>query len=272
MKFYHWIISTCLLLGCLGCQPADVPEKENWIPLFNGKDLTGWDIKVNGHEMNDNYRHTFIVEDSILKVNYAEYDSFRYAFAHIYYHQPFSYYRLRLEYRFTGEQVPGCPPWAYRNSGVMLHSQSAADQQLNQPFPVSIEMQFLAHSDSEERANGNLASPGTHVVAYDSLHTNHMLYSNYKAPPLGQWIHAEAIVLGDSIVHHIVEGDTVLTYRHPQVGGWESDYETDWLQDRHWVIQMKGQPLKSGYIALQGEGHPIEFRKVELLDLSEKFK
>lgn len=129
-------------------------------------------------------------------------------------------------------------------------------------------MQFLGDIEGEDRTDGNLASPGTHVIYGDSLHTNHMTYSNYKAPKGEGWISVEAIVLGDSIVHHIVEGDTVLTYTKPQIGGWEKDEETGWVEDKTWIKKMVGSPLKSGYIALQAEGHPIHFRNVRLLDLS----
>ena len=48
----------------------DKDEANPWIPLFNGKDLDGWTVKINGHELNDNYGNTFRVEDGILKVSY----------------------------------------------------------------------------------------------------------------------------------------------------------------------------------------------------------
>lgn len=248
-------------------------KKGDWKKLFNGKNLKGWDIKISGQEMNDNYKNTFIVEDGILKVNYDEYEKFDGKFGHLYYKKPYSHYHLKIEYRIVGKSTPGSPSYAVANSGVMLHSQSAKDQQLNQNFPVSIEMQFLAAVDGEQRKLGNLASPGTHVEVDDKLYENHMLYASKDAPPIGeQWINIEAIVLGDSIVHHIVEGDTVLTYRHPQVGGWEKDNATGWVEDKTWVKKMAGTPLKNGYIALQAEGHPIHFRKVEIRDLSYLYK
>ncbi|MFY0625602.1 MAG: DUF1080 domain-containing protein [Reichenbachiella sp.] len=252
------------------CEPENT-EQESWQQLFNGKDLKGWSIKFSGHEIGDNYKNTFVVEDSILKVNYSEYDSFNNKYAHLYYEKPFSHYRLKIEYRFVGVPVPGAPSWCDWNSGVMLHSQSAQEQQLNQNFPVSIEMQFLGKVEGESRTNGNLASPGTHVLAYDSLYKNHMLYSNYSAPEGDEWINIEAVVLGDSIVHHIVEGDTVLTYSSPRVGGWEKNSER-WVEDNSWMIENEGMPLKKGYIALQAESHAIHFRKVELLDLSDQYK
>lgn len=80
--------------------------------------------------------------------------------------------------------------------------------------------------------------------------------SLFNGKDLNDWtVRAEFLVLGDSIIHHIIEGDTVLTYRKPQIGGDNPPSKNE------------GQPLKSGFISLQSESHPIEFRKVDLLDL-----
>ena len=110
-----------LLISSCGSGP-----KENWIQLFNGKDLDGWVIKIKGSPLGENYRNTFRVEEGIMKVSYSEYDTFRYEFGHIYFRQPFSSYKLRVEYRFTGEQLPGGPSWGFRNSGIMFHCQNPA--------------------------------------------------------------------------------------------------------------------------------------------------
>lgn len=266
------ILILTIVLSIFGCTENKTTEnQENWISLFNGTDLSGWDIKISGHELNDNYKKTFIVEDSIIKVNYAEYDTFTHEFGHLYYHKPFSHYRLKMEYRIFGELTPGSPYYAEANSGIMLHAQSAASQELNQDFPASIEFQFLSRIDSSDRATGNLANPGTHVVKDGKLWTDHMMYSD--GPTFeDQWVSIEAVVLGDSIVHHIVEGDTVLTYTKPQIGGWEEDAESRWVEDKTWYIENKGKPLKEGYIALQAEGHPVWFRNIKLLDLSSKYR
>lgn len=268
-----------LLISCSSriekkSEEQEKPKEENWVQLFNGKDLTGWDIKFSGHKVNDNYKNTFVVEDGILKVSYVEYENFNKKYAHLFYQKPYSHYRLRIEYRFVGKQLPGGEVWENFNSGVMLHSQSAADQELNQDFPASIEMQFLGAVEGENRTNGNLASPGTHVTNdQDSLHTRHMLYSNSEAPAGEKWVNIEAIVLGDSIVHHVVEGDTSLTYTKPHIGGWETrgNRERPWVEDLSWFIENNGKALKEGYIALQAESHGIHFRKIELLNLSDHY-
>lgn len=232
-------------------------EKEEWIRLFNGRDLTGWDIKIKGSSLNENYKNTFRVEDGVMKVSYSEYEKFNNEFGHIFYKEPFSHYKLRIEYRFTGDQTPGGPSWAFRNSGVMLHSQSAASMNLDQDFPVSIEAQFLGGDGVSERSTGNVCTPGTNIVMNGEMITQHCTNSSSKTYHGDVWVHAEFVVLGDSIIYHIIEGDTVLTYTRPQIGGDLPDG----------FPLPEGTLLKEGYLCLQAESHPVEFRKVELLKL-----
>ena len=253
-KFLMLIVLAILIMSC-----SD-NKKENWIQLFNGKDFTGWNIKITGSALNDNYKNTFRVEDGMIKVSYDEYEKFNNEFGHIFFIEPFSHYKLRIEYRFTGDQVPGGPSWAFRNSGVMLHSQSAASMNLDQDFPVSIEAQFLGGDGVSERTTGNVCTPGTNIVMNGQLITQHCTNSSSKTYHGDVWVHAEFVVLGDSIIHHIIEGDTVLTYTKPQIGGGLPEG----------FPLTEGTLLKDGYICLQAESHPVEFRKVELLDLSKK--
>jgi hypothetical protein len=251
------ILLSVFLLVAVSCNNTKT-QKENWIQLFNGRDLTGWDIKIKGSPLNENYKNTFRVEDGVMVVRYNEYEKFNAEYGHIFYKEPFSHYKLRIEYRFVGEQVPGGQGWAFRNSGVMLHSQSAASMLLDQDFPVSIEAQFLGGDGVSERTTGNVCTPGTNIVMNDQLITQHCISSTSKTYHGDVWVHAEFLVLGDSIIHHIIEGDTVLTYSKPQIGGTNkpADYPVP-----------DGTLLKEGYICLQAESHPVEFRKVELLKL-----
>jgi len=249
------------LILLAACKSGTAPQKENkWIQLFNGTDLEGWDIKFTGHSLNENYNNTFRVEDNILVVRYDEWDSINREFGHIFYKKPFSHYKLRVEYRIVGEQVPGGAGWAFKNSGVMFHSQSAPSMLPDQEFPVSIEAQFLGGHEEGERPTGNLCTPGTHVVLNGKLHTPHCISSSSKTYRGEEWVTFELVVHGSEIVHHIVEGDTVLTYSNPQIGG----------KVPEGFPLIEGTLLESGYIALQAESHPFEFRKVELLDLSKQ--
>ena len=235
-------------------------NKAVWLQLFNGKDLADWDIKISGHELNDNFGNTFRVEDNLLKVSYAEYDSFRSQFGHIFHRKKFSHYKLAVEYRFIGEQAKGGPGWAIRNSGAMLHAQSASSMMRDQDFPISIEAQFLGGNGIDDRSTSNLCTPGTNVHLADTLFTDHCISSTSKTYHGNQWVRAEFLVLGDSLIRHILGNAVVMEYTKPEIGGGV-------VNNFNPSVKVDGQPLIDGFIALQSESHPIEFRKVELMDL-----
>ena len=238
-------------------------DKRPWVQLFNGKDLQGWTPKISKHPFGENYGNTFRVQDGKLVVSYDRYETFNDQFGHLFYQTPYSHYLLAIEYRFTGEQATGGPGWAYRNSGVMLHCQPPQTMQRDQDFPISIEVQFLGGDSTGKRSTCNLCTPGTHVVMNDKLVTDHCISSTSGTFRGDVWVRAEVLVLGDSVIRHMVNGDTVLTYHQPQVGGGVvNNYDPKQKQD--------GLKLKKGYIALQSESHPIEFRKVEILELEKR--
>lgn len=258
-----------LLSACTpGSRSGNTAEKESvadadtleWIQLFNGKDLNDWTVKISKHEVGDNYANTFRVEDSLMKVSYEGYDDFDQRYGHIFYKKPFSAYLISVEYRFTGEQAPGGEGWAWRNSGVMLHGQAPETMPKDQDFPISIEAQLLGGNGKEERTNANLCTPGTNVEMNGELYTDHCMSSSSQTFHGDRWVTAQMLVLADSVVKHIVEGDTVLVYEKPQIGGGSvSNFDP--------AVKEDGKQLSGGYISLQSESHPIEFRKVELFDL-----
>ena len=239
-------------------QPAS-KENDPWIALFNGKDINEWIAKIHHYDAGDNFGNTFRVEDGMIKVRYDQYgETFNDRFGHLYYKTPFSHYHLVVEYRFTGELYPGAPDYTLLNSGVMFHSQDPRSMPKEQNWPISVELQFLAGlGDGEPRATGNMCSPGTHVEHNGALVEDHIIESSAKTYDKDAWVKAELIVRGDSLVTHIIEGDTVLQYSKPQIGGGVVErYDPD--------VKVDGTPLKEGYIALQSEGQPIDFRKVEI--------
>jgi hypothetical protein len=248
-----------MLLALLLVQNSPAPRGD-WVQLFNGRNLDGWDIKITGHNLNDNFGKTFRVEGGLLKVRYDQYASFDNSFGHIFYREPFSYYIIAVEYRFVGEQVRGGPDWALRNSGIMIHAQSARSMAKGQDFPISIEVQLLGGGGTGERSTANLCTPGTHVVMDGKLFTPHCVNSRSKTYHGEQWVRVEAQVFGDSLIRHIVNGDTVLEYSKPQIGG-------EVVNGFDPAVKQDGKLLTGGYIALQSESHPLDFRKVEILNL-----
>ncbi len=242
------LIAVCVLM--FSCTTETGPE---WRPLFNGENLDGWDIKFSGYELNHNFNNSFRVEDGLLTVSFDEWDTFNGEFGHIFYDEPFSHYKLRVEYRFVGEQVNGGPAWAYRNNGIMFHSQSAASMELDQDFPASVEAQLLGGDGENERPTMNVCTPETHIMIDGQLRREHCINSTSETFHGDRWVTVELHVYGDSLIHHIVEQDTVFTYHNPQ-------------------LSDTGEPLTRGYIALQAESHPTQFRKVEILDLSDQYE
>ena len=245
--------------GCAVQQ--DKSSKGRWIKLFNGKNLKGWKVKITGHKLNDNYGNTFRVEDGILKVCYDKYDKFDGKFGHLFYKDKFSHYKLRVEYRFVGEQSPGGPGWAFRNSGIMLHCQSPESMRKDQSFPVSVEVQLLGGNGRDKRSTANVCTPGTHIVMDGKLVTRHCNPSASKTYHGDQWVTMEVEVHGNSVIKHIVNGQTVLEYEKPQLDEKDGDARK--------LIKNGDKMLGEGYISLQAESHPVEFRKVELLRLKE---
>jgi len=238
-------------------------DKEDWVVMFNGKDLKGWTPKIAKHEYGENFGNTFRVEDGLLKVRYDKYKSFDGQFGHLFYKEPYSYYRLVVEYRFVGDQAPGNPgAWAFRNSGAMLHSPDPRTMPRDQTFPISIEAQFLGgRSDGKARPTVNMCSPGTEVVYQGTIYKDHCLNSTSPTFDGEQWVRAEMVVHGSGTITHYANGQKVLEYSMPQFGGGVVDnYDA--------TTKLDGQLMDRGYISLQSESHPIDFRKVELLNLA----
>ncbi len=251
------LTAVVIVMLCSSCTPANSDE---WIPLFNGTDLTGWTPKIRGSDLGQDPLGTFRVEGGFVTVGYENYESFDNRFGHLFYQQPFSHYELRVEYRFVGEQIPGGPDWAFKNSGVMFHAQSPQSMLRDQDFPISLEAQFLGGNGRDERPTANLCTPGTHVEIGSALVETHCISSTSPTFHGDEWVDVRLLVLGDSLIAHIVNGDTVMTYAKPVIGGGV-------VNDFDEAAKHDGQALTGGYIALQSESHPIQFRQVRVRPL-----
>ncbi|MCK4337885.1 MAG: DUF1080 domain-containing protein [Candidatus Aminicenantes bacterium] len=257
------LVVVIVILGLItaGCsRHKNVKVENEWISLFNGKDLEGWTPKFAGSDLGINFKNTFRVEDGLLKVSYDQYEEFTGEFGHLFYKKPFSHYILRLEYRFVGDQTPGGPSWAFRNSGVMLHCQSPESMALDQNFPVSIEAQFLGGNGRDNRPTANLCTPGTNVVMDGELVTRHCTSSSSATYHGDQWVTVEIEVNGSDVIKHSVNGKNVLEYTQPQLDPTDKDAQK-LIKDGYLI-------LEGGYISLQAESHALEFRKVEIKGLN----
>ena len=253
------ILPLLLALGSCASLPAE--SGGGWRPLFDGKTLAGWTPKIAGHALGQDPRHTFRVKDGAIQVSYEGYDRFAKQFGHLAYGTPFSAYRLRLEYRFTGSWLPDVEAWQQSNSGIMLHAQPPETMARDQHFPVSLEVQLLGAERAEPSPTANLCTPGSHVVMNGALETRHCINSSGPVIANGRWVKAEVEVNRDGRVTHFVEGKPVLRYSHPQYD--PSDPDAQPL-----IARNNGRlPISGGYIYLQSEGHPVEFRNIRLKPL-----
>jgi hypothetical protein len=122
-------------------------------------------------------------------------------------------------------------------------------------------MQLLGAERAEPSPTANLCTPGTNVVMNGKLETTHCINSTSPVIPNGRWVKAEVEVDHAGNVTHFVEGVPVIRYSAPQYDPADADAKP-------LIARSGGQlAISGGYLYLQSEGHPVEFRKIEILPL-----
>lgn len=256
------LLFTILIFSCKakeGIQNAASSSSNQWVSIFNGKNLDGWKVKIKGHPLNENFANTFRVADGIMSIKYDGYgDNFDNRFGAIYFDKKLTNYRLKLQYRFVGETAPGAPKWGYKDSGVQFHSQSPASMDIDQGFPVCIEFNLHGGNGTDERPGGQINTNGMYVEIDGKLSKSN---SN---PPIvkktfhdDQWITIELDVK-DGMISHFVNGEKILTYANPVLNPEHEIAST--------LIKNGQTAVSSGYISFQSNSHPIDFRKIELME------
>ena len=260
MKSLFLSCALCLapVLATTTVRAEEAPDKDGWISLFNGKDLSGWTPKITGFDHGDNHANTFRVADGVIKVSYDGYETFAGKFGHLFYKTPYQNYIFRMDYRFTGEQAKDGPGWAFRNSGIMIHGQDPATMAKGQKFPVSLEVQLLGGTNKGERSTANLCTPGTLVSIDGQLRREHCINSSSETFNGDVWVTVEVEARGTTIIHRI-NGQQVMKYENPVLD--ENDGEAKLL------IKNGEKLLKGGSISLQAESHPVEFRNIKIKPL-----
>lgn len=256
------LISGLFLIACKSVRKKteEIQNKNEWVSLLDENSLKGWVVKITRQPLGENYKNTFQVQNGVLSVDYDAYDNFNDSFGHIFYDKEYSDYKFRMEYRFTGEQLAGGGNWAKRNSGIMVHCENPRQMGIDQKFPVSLEVQLLGGLGDGERTTGNVCTPGTHVVIDGELIKKHCVDSNSKTYDGDQWVKVEVEVRNDSIIKHYINNELVLEYANFEVGG-KVDANKELWQSK------EGKPLSKGFISLQSESHPCEFRNIEIMEL-----
>ncbi|MDH5610427.1 MAG: DUF1080 domain-containing protein [Cyclobacteriaceae bacterium] len=256
-KYLIYSLALMALFACQPPRPAQQVETQ-WVSLFDGKSLEGWTIRIVGKELNENFGNTFRVDSGLLKIRYDQYESFDGQFGALYYNTPFTNYRLRVEYRFVGQTAPGAPEWGYRDSGVQYHGQSPQAMEAGQSFPVCLEYNLLGGNGTDERPNGQICVPGTTVETGAGRNTSFCTMPDVRRTfPGDQWVTLE-IEVQDTVISHYANGELLLTYYNPRYDSTHAIART--------LITNDNDRIAGGYISLQSNSQPIDFRKIEILE------
>lgn len=259
-------VATALTLGPSSPSGAEEVPAGPWRSLFDGKTLDGWTAKIARRPVGENYRQTFVVDQGAIRVSYAGYDKFDNQFGHLFHKTSFKAYRLRLTYRFLTEGgLADTPGWARANSGIMFHSQSPESMTLDQPFPVSIEFQMLGKDSEAPRPTGAVCTPGITITIDGAKVKEHCTPpANGPTIPNGTWVRAELEVLPSGEITQKINGVTV----HRYAGAALDPDDTVAGGAKPYILARGAQPVTGGYIALQSEGAPIEFKDIEIQELT----
>ena len=243
-------------LALLGAAP-----EARWERIFDGKTLAGWTPKITGRAVGEDPLGMFTVHEGAIRVSFANYEKFEGEFGHLFWKAPLTAYRIRFEYRLFGQSLPGIQEWQASNSGLMFHSQPPATMRHDQAFPVSLELQLLGIPRPTPEPTGNLCTPGTTVVLDGKRDPRHCILSSSPLLPVGRWTPVELEVLPSGEITHFIDGEAVLHYSAAELDPEDPDA-------RPLIAAAEGKlELRQGYIALQSEGHQVEFRNIELMRL-----
>ena len=260
------VLAVALVAGLAACAPKAkvmVPAPTgNWIAIFNGKNLDGWTVKIAGENLNDNYRNTYRVEDGLLKVSYDQYDKFDNRFGSLFYNKKFSHYWIRAEYRFVGSLVSGAPRWAYKNSGLQLHCQAPETMRKDQQFPVTVEFDIVGGWYLGSKPTGDVCQNGTHVLIDGQPLKGKCSKLSDITIRDDRWVTVWAEVDGAKRVRQMVNGAEVVEYTDLTLDEGDPDA-------RRLLASGADKVLSSGYISVQSNGAPIEFRRIEVLPLDD---
>lgn len=259
MKYLLFAILVIVLLQSFNIKKIDEhnDEKNKWISLFNGKDLEHWTPKIAGYKLGENFGNTFRVANGILSTRYDKYDSFKNRFGALYYDKQFTNYRLRVEYRFVGDTVAGAPSWGFRDGGIQYDCQDPNTIALDQSFPVCLEYNLLGSNETSKRGTGEICASGMYVEINGKRNTSYCTPPTIKKTFTGEeWITAEIEVRNGEIIH-FVNGEEIIRFKKPK-------YDTTNALVKS--LSITDDNVKGGYISLQSNSHPMDFRKIEIME------
>ena len=259
MKFLFTALSAIIILfACSTSKNKNNSADNRWVSLFNGKNLDGWKPKIAGFKYGENFGNTFRVENGILSTRYDAYGNFAERFGAIYYQKKFTNFRLKVEYRFTGELTPGAPEWGFRDGGINYLGQDPESIDINQKFPICLEYNLLGGNGKDERPTGDICAAGMFIQVDGKRNTLFCTPPTVKKTIHGDsWVTAE-IDVNNGKIGHYVNGEKILEFSDP-----EFDPANDIAKK---FITNGDARVKDGFISLQSNSHPMDFRKIEIME------
>ena len=227
---------------------------DGWVKIFNGQDLTGWSPLIHKSAYKEDQYKTFRADpvNHVIRVTYEDYPggTFEDRCGLLYYDKLLTNYRVRLTYRFLEPQAKNPVSWGKNNTGLMIFGIDPAQVTGDPEFPPLIEIQLLGANSTGGNTTPNMCVPGgmTMKKSTAACGDNH---TGVAPPPAGDWVTVEAEV-------H-VNGDTKV-YQYP-------NKTTPVITMSGPVYQ--GKDVLNGYLSLQSESQPLEYKDIELMELPE---
>lgn len=222
--------------GCVGLEAEPDPDREDWVRLFEGRNLDGWS---GDRDMVD-------VDDGVLRFS-ASTEGYTGANGDerwLVHDGDWSFYRLRVEYRFpeTDLDPAGWPEAEIRRAAVRVHSTKG-----DSGSPVGVEVELLGGDGENDRPTGNVCTPGTQIDMGGRAVTRECVSSASLTHHGDEWVVLEVTVLGAERIEHVIDSVRVLAYERPR------------LDD--------GTLLAGGGVAIRSNGWPFDIRRIDLLPL-----
>ncbi len=251
MKYLNCMVSVLLLSGFMVSAET---RKEDWQPLFNGKDLKGWYVHIKGQDKNSDPTGIVGVTDGMIHMYPKHEQGSKQPIAVVCTEKEYADYDLRFEYKW-GEKRFAPRVDKIKDAGLLYH---CFDEQV---WPSSVECQIQqgdtgdiwavrtqvkTTTDPEKKQRVFLQKEAGGVMnTYTATNGVVGIRKSHIAEKEG-WNVVEVKIRGDSAVHTI-NGQT-----NNMVFGMARNVDGNW------------EPLTKGKIALQAEFSEVFYRNIEL--------
>ena len=240
--------------GCTlvdNCEGPCVPEKVT--QLFNGKDLDGWYVWLNGRGRDNDPQQVFKVEDGLIKVSGREYGC-------ITTEKEYRDYHLIVEYRFTGwldEQRTKAK--AAPDTGILFHS-TGADGAFYGTWMASHEYNVVEGGTGDFWTVAPKDRPDVTLTCKVNPKREHD-WDPYRYDARSK----ETVTLTGN--KRVIRGGRPKELKHPEWNVCELICDGEKVECRlNGVVVNQAERVTptAGRIQLQSEGSGVEFRKVEI--------